>query len=562
MKKTRILALVLCALMLLAMFAGCAKTETTPDAGTTTPDAGTTTPSTGTTTPDAGTTTPDAGTTFQYTGSYPVVEEKTTIEWYTTNGASLNYDWSTKEWLHALCDMANIELDMTLIDSSVYKDTATPMLAAGVDLPEVWQMPVADWDGTYSGSGLIKELTEYFDTYGYNCNVFFDLNPTWKGSITDPDGSIWYFPSMTSGTNLQMAMLYVRPYLDLLGWETPTTVQDLYTYLIDVRDNDCNGDGDPTDETPMFNRNGERITKMAGLWGCEMNSRYTPKQDGSNDVEFSYTMDGYKQFLEYYHTLYAEDLLNKDFDSAGFDQQANLHAYNRIGVCTQYASGITLEWTREWNPDWNMDEDELLCFPSAPLTGGCDKPFWTGRSEIGLSMAINAELEEEKAIAAFCFMDFMISAEASEIRCYGTDPSKYYIENNIIYENDSAWYDEVRSEKGNNFGGIPNNEKWYDAKGYTAYKGKAMTEYAADEVKYGYTRVPTITNCYKLVEEQEIIERYSTDLNTYCDEYFSGFISGNYALTEWDNYVATCESMGANELEEVYSGIYKRLIGA
>jgi len=562
MKKTRILALVLCALMLLAMFAGCAKTETTPDAGTTTPDAGTTTPSTGTTTPDAGTTTPDAGTAFQYTGSYPVVEEKTTLEWYCTNGGGLDYDWSTKEWLHTLCDMANIELDMTLIDNAVYKDTATPMLAAGVDLPEVWQMPQIDWDGTYTSSGMIKEITEYVDTYGYNLNKTFELNSSWKGSMTDTEGKIWYFPTMLNGTFQQIGLMMVRSYLDLLGWEQPDNIDDLYDYLCDIRDNDCNGDGDPTDEVPMFNRNGGRVTQMAGLWGCEMASRWTVNADDEKEIDFSYTMDKYLEFLTYYNRLYEEDLMNKDFDSAGLDQQNNLHAYNRVGMNTQYI-GLTVDWTLDWDPDWDMDNDPLLHIPVAPLKGGCDKPFWVGRSEVNPTFAINSALEEDKAIAAFCFMDFMIGTEAQIIRNCGTDDEKFEIdyEAGLIHKYDKAFYSDNGSKLGSNFKGIPDNEKWYQVEGLMNYNGRDYTAHLAADAENGWTIVPTIVNCYKLPEEQEIIERYETDLTTYCDEHFSGFIAGNIELTEWDNYVATCESMGSLELDEVYTAVYHRLRG-
>jgi len=563
MKRTRILALMLCILLLFTLFSGCTKTETTPDSGTTVPDAGTTPPAT-TTTPD--TTAPDTTDTpdnvFQYTGSHPVVEEKTTLEWYTTNGSSKDYDWSTKEWIHTLCDMANIELDMTLIDDSVYKDTITPMLAAGTDLPEVWQMAAVDWNSTYSDAGLVKEITEYVDTYGYNLSIYFDAYPSYKGTMTNPDGKIFYFPRFAVGDARQICLNFIRPYLDVLGWETPETIDDFYAYLCDVRDNDCNGDGDPTDEQPLFHRNGIRIAFMAGVWGCDMKSRWTPTEDGQA-VQFSYTMDGYKQYLDYYNTLYEEDILNKDFDSADMEQQNNLHAYNRIGVTSQYAASLCLSWTREMDPEWNQDTDELLCFPSAPLRGGCDKPFWIGQDEVSPMFAINAELEEDKALAAFCFMDFVIGPEACEIRNYGTDKTKYRIDYDAgrIYKDDSTFYDENESILGYNFSAIPDNGKWYYPLGLMIYQGEAFTEYQAIDAAEQHTRIPTIVGCYKLPDEQEVIKQYETDLNTYCDEHFSGFISGRIDLAEWDNYVAACESLGINELQEVYTAIYRRLQG-
>ena len=47
----------------------------------------------------------------------------------------------------------------------------------------------------------------------------------------------------------------------------------------------------------------------------------------------------------------------------------------------------------------------------------------------------------------------------------------------------------------------------------------------------------------------------AADLGLYCDDYFVGFITGNYDIEkDWDEYVKTCESMKASELTEIYQG--------
>jgi len=487
--------------------------------------------------------------------------ERKTVSWAFWDMAVLNPEERITSYAF---DQMNLTIDPISLDWGTWAEQMK-LAAASDSLPDlISTYTTSDMSRFYSwiDQGIIRDIPEdmiaEFEYVQASCDAYLALQAVKqiKG------GKIWYFPTMLNGTFQQIGLMMVRSYLDLLGWEQPDNIDDLYDYLCDIRDNDCNGDGDPTDEVPMFNRNGGRVTQMAGLWGCEMASRWTVNADDEKEIDFSYTMDKYLEFLTYYNRLYEEDLMNKDFDSAGLDQQNNLHAYNRVGMNTQYI-GLTVDWTLDWDPDWDMDNDPLLHIPVAPLKGGCDKPFWVGRSEVNPTFAINSALEEDKAIAAFCFMDFMIGTEAQIIRNCGTDDEKFEIdyEAGLIHKYDKAFYSDNGSKLGSNFKGIPDNEKWYQVEGLMNYNGRDYTAHLAADAENGWTIVPTIVNCYKLPEEQEIIERYETDLTTYCDEHFSGFIAGNIELTEWDNYVATCESMGSLELDEVYTAVYHRLRG-
>ena len=63
-----------------------------------------------------------------------------------------------------------------------------------------------------------------------------------------------------------------------------------------------------------------------------------------------------------------------------------------------------------------------------------------------------------------------------------------------------------------------------------------------------YVVNPSIGYSYKLDDENEIINAYSADLNTYFDEQQTAFIMGTRSLDEWDDYVATVKSMGIDQM--------------
>ena len=60
-------------------------------------------------------------------------------------------------------------------------------------------------------------------------------------------------------------------------------------------------------------------------------------------------------------------------------------------------------------------------------------------------------------------------------------------------------------------------------------------------------------------EENEEISFLKADINSYQDEYLAKVVTGELSLEDsWDNYVKTMESMGVNDLVELYKTVYDR----
>ena len=60
-------------------------------------------------------------------------------------------------------------------------------------------------------------------------------------------------------------------------------------------------------------------------------------------------------------------------------------------------------------------------------------------------------------------------------------------------------------------------------------------------------------------EENEEISFLKADINSYQDEYLAKVVTGELSLEDsWDDYVKTMESMGVNDLVELYKTVYDR----
>ena len=64
------------------------------------------------------------------------------------------------------------------------------------------------------------------------------------------------------------------------------------------------------------------------------------------------------------------------------------------------------------------------------------------------------------------------------------------------------------------------------------------------------------------MEENEEIAQYEQDFLTYAQETALKFMTGSLELNDanWDDYVATCESMGINEIIAVYQNAYDQYL--
>ena len=129
--------------------------------------------------------------------------------------------------------------------------------------------------------------------------------PEILGTFTSPDGSIYSLGSYDADKSsfLESSIWINKAWLDKanLGFDVPTTLEELEKFFDWIVKNDPNGDGDH-DEVPYacYPMGGGMIEALLGMWGIPtkdgLNDNYVYVEDG--EVLFAPQTDAYKDFLK------------------------------------------------------------------------------------------------------------------------------------------------------------------------------------------------------------------------------------------------------------------------
>lgn len=229
---------------------------------------------------------------------------------------------------------------------------ATTLLMNKKDLPDLINptdfgvMDLAD-------DGLIIPLDDYLDLMPDIVEaVGAERMDAWRAT----DGHIYTIPSVSTIQG-SFSMMVRQDWLAALKMEKPETWEDWVDYWRGVRDNDLNGNGDPTDEIPLAlaqSADGERsLTLLLNAFGIA----------ASNDTQFCLLPDGtytmvyehprYPAFLEAIAGLYAEGILVEGYETFSYASIEQAMGNNTLGsTMTFAASGAQTNTLREnGNPD-------------------------------------------------------------------------------------------------------------------------------------------------------------------------------------------------------------------
>lgn len=188
-------------------------------------------------------------------GMLPIVDEPITLKIAFPVNSKVE-DMSTNQLTLWVEETTGINIEWIELSTT---DTATQinMMMNSSDLPDVimgYDFPY-DVMCSYADAGLIVSLDEQYEKYAENVYNYIvpDLGENTLSYVTY-DGQKWAVPSGGQPITNVYGGVYCKiqnNMLETLGMELPHTLDELYAFLVAVRDNDVNGNGDPSDEIPM-----------------------------------------------------------------------------------------------------------------------------------------------------------------------------------------------------------------------------------------------------------------------------------------------------------------------
>ena len=496
--------------------------------------------------------------------------------------SALSKGYDDNEVLGQLQEEAGIEIDWNVMSDSLSEQVNVRI--AGGELPDAFMgVGFSNYDLTnYGSDGTFIDLTPYLtEEYMPNLCKILEENPDIRSAITMSDGGIYGLPAGekmgTAGigaeedhsiyTIPQFSMIN-KAWLDELGMEVPTTLDELHEALVAFKENDMsakyygNAEGSTIPMSTGFDQWcwGQNIF-YAGFgftnWPNDVINDLILNPDGK--VEFVCASEKYRNALTYFHDWYAEGLMDQEMFSQSDTQL--------IAKCSQGYVGVSTWWYIEELMGDYADDYVFLPILDGP-DGTHNVTVRTGGATNSGNLSITSECESP--VNLLKFFDQWYDPEIVMQLQYGPIGT-YFTEQDA----DGVWKsitdDEAKEKFGKTAGELKGEYEVYGPKlilsDYysTTFKMEdraieRLTDLNDFWMPYVDSTVTYPVDCVYTEDELDIIDQYKADFeNTVAEQEGLWLKEGGPTDAEWESYISKLtESCGMEDLLEVYQAAYDR----
>lgn len=486
------------------------------------------------------------------------------IPFTSEHSVSLNDLEMFKEYSEA----TNVFIEWIEISDTAFAEKYKLMLATN-DLPDAFG-PAFGYERSviykYAQEGSIIPLEDLIEEYGVNTKHFFNLRDDFRKLCTYPDGHIYTLPALDENQNIRVeATWWINDtFIDLLGIEYPTTLDEMGDYLRTITSQDINGDGKkeiglsfPTDTANAMVPN--RLTYLIGYFGdpWDNNTYMTQTVDGQGPLEFAPATDGTRAALEYFHEWYKEGLIDPEIFTQNGQQLKAKAKTEGVGASLVF-----------WYLDLNDGDESQNAYRALDMLQNEDGTALWRRN--GLIPGFTADQffitsANKYPAETLQFVDWWLDnyEHALEIRFGPQGYSWDYVEDGRWTELANVPSGEVRTMANSTLKspwgyGIPYwcFGDWWSTKNITAptaLERQASLNAPGSYMDNASIGLPTLT--YSEEENQEVLE-IKTDLFSYVNSQFAKFLTDGVTEAGWNDYITKLEGLGMNRYAELYNKYY------
>ena len=413
------------------------------------------------------------------------------------------------------------------------------------------------------GNDLILPITKYVDNEilmpNLNKNVF-GSEPGVRGNWTFPDGEVYALGNYTPGVETDARWYINKAWLEKANMEVPTTWAEFEAALEYFAANDMNGNGDNTDEIPLFvhtSQNYSLPSHWMACWGisCKDSTTdsYTYIMDDGETVDYVPLTDNYKAMVTQFAEWYQKGIL---FDGFELDKTAVNEYYRGTG------DSVIGVMTYSKLPMRNPDEYVMFCPPAAE---GYELEVYNHPSlKYGgkNNVIILKDCSDPETLLAW--FDLFYDDEVSVRNKYGELDGSYVTldENGKLagaVTPDADWLQANR--KTDNYLGqlLKSLPYCYTEETYDTIFAPSMSA-SRDELlaMYGEHLNPTPwPRPYFSEDDSKLVAEVRSDINTLTSQWYAEFVTGKRNIeTDWNAWLETMERAGIDQYLEGHQNAY------
>lgn len=509
------------------------------------------------------------------------LEETGELSFITSAPATTTQEPNEKLIFQRLEEQTNVHIDWTCFVDDQFADKKNLALAQFGNLPDgLFNAGMSDYDLLrYAKQGIIIPLENLIDNYMPNLQAVFEKYPEYRTMCTAPDGHIYSFPwieQLGEGKEAIQAIgdiPYInKKWLDCLGLEIPTTVDELEQVLIAFRDNadkiqeECGVEGDVIPMSFIINNGDQDPAILINGFGegyGDTGDHFAVTDEG--EVIYTTVQEGYKEGIQWLHHLVEEDLV----DPEAFTQEWSTY----VAKGKNHRYGLCFTWDIA-----NIDNyDDYVMLPALAGPDGLVNITRQNNSETSgfdRGRCVLTTSCRNTALAA-AWIDQMYAPLQSVQNNWGTygeedKPNIFELSENAeggtmlkhedLGDNSPVEVREAQSVNGplavlNDYYDVyvtqPDDAKW---------RLDNMHETYLDDMNSKYV----YPNVFMSIEDTNKVSQYDTDIKKYAEQMKASWILNGGIEEEWDEYLQKMEDYGLSDylaIKQKYFDQYQASLG-
>ena len=490
--------------------------------------------------------------------------------------SALSPDNSEKPLVQQMNEAMGVTIEWNCVSGDTLTEKKNLILNAGSDLPDAL-MAASLTDSellTYGGNGLLIPLEDYINEETMpNLMKIVEKRPEMLATCTMPDGHIYGLPGIsemgfeyTDGNTYYIGAIpqftaINTDWLEEVGMEMPTTVDELHDVLVAFKENDVNGNGDPTDEIPLSfifpEKNGSWCAGLGTLlapFGCtDYQADHRAIENGQ--VYYQAASEEYKNAIAYYHDWFEEGLIHIEIfsqDSSQYIAKGNGED-PRLGVFV---------W---WEIPEVVGEERAESYEYLPILEGPDGTYGVNLNEMGTtshnSFSVTNACENPELLLKW--VDQMYDPINSMQAIYG--PIGVYWDEE---PDENGCYSMRELKEGETAGELKSKsellgptEQLTEDYGTYYYLEDRAQERLNDLESFWFNYVDS-TEYYPSVtytaDEIEVINDKLSDIKALTEEKVAHWLRDGGIEEEWDQYLQDLDNMGLQEVVGAWQAAYDR----
>ncbi len=501
-------------------------------------------------------------------GTFPISEEPITLKIMVPVSAARSKSYGDLDMIKEYEEMANVHVEWDEVAVEAYNEKYKLVLASN-NLPDAFGSGFA-YDGSiiyrYAKEGLIIPLEDLIESSTVNMKKYFNEREDFRKLSTYPDGHIYAIPSIDENQNIRMGnfILANYTYLDQLGMEIPTNVDELGDFLRAATSTDLNGDGKNEIGLSFSKSEPNKIVRMFSMFGVSWEPNTYLHYTGEGDFVFAPTMEETREALEYFHGWYAEGLIDPEI----FTQDAS--QLKAKGAEQGVALGIASTYPELNGNDASKNEYHII--PAPNMQNG-EPGLWYRDGYIPGYSANQFFITSANQYPAetLRYIDYwMDNGENALTARFG--PEDYGWE--YLDEENGIWTTRATTPTGETtseetasmncmYGyGIPYwcfGDVWAKKEvtmDNAIERGKAISD------SYIHVASPALPILYYEEEDNKEAMTIKTDLFKYVESEVAQFLTNGVTDDSWNAFVQKCSDLQSERWVEIYSTYYNELYGS